>query len=438
MADAASPASPLQQEVAVLRQRVAALEAARTAQEARTQALQDAQELAEKVIETIRDPLLILQPDLRVEAANPAFYQLFQVHPADTLGWCIYDLGNGQWAIPALRTLLEDILPSQTVFHDFEVTHTFAQLGPRTMLLNARRVDHLQRILLAIEDITSRKHAETLLRAHAALLGTQVEDQTTALQQALAHLHREIAARQHREREAQRAQHFALLGRLAAGMSHEIRNPLGALVLHVDLLEEELRQPSAHSADEVAQALAEIKTQVARLEDLVQDYLSLVQVGHIERTPQDLTAVLHTWARAWQGLAAARGITLQVEGGAALGQVAFHGNTLHRALLNLVQNALDAMEPGGSVTLVGQPTATQVQIHVRDTGMGIPAERLATIFEPLYTTKPGGTGLGLYIVQEIVAAHAGQVTVASVEGQGTTVTVMLPRAADVPTRTPAG
>ena len=438
MADAASPASPLQQEVAVLRQRVAALEAARTAQEARTQALQDAQELAEKVIETIRDPLLILQPDLRVEAANPAFYQLFQVHPADTLGWCIYDLGNGQWAIPALRTLLEDILPSQTVFHDFEVSHTFAQLGPRTMLLNARRVDHLQRILLAIEDITSRKHAQTLLRAHAALLGTQVEDQTTALQQALAHLHREIAARQHREREAQRAQHFALLGRLAAGMSHEIRNPLGALVLHVDLLEEELRQPSAHSADEVAQALAEIKTQVARLEDLVQDYLSLVQVGHIERTPQDLTAVLHTWARAWQGLAAARGITLQVEGGAALGQVAFHGNTLHRALLNLVQNALDAMEPGGSVTLVGQPTATQVQIHVRDTGMGIPAERLATIFEPLYTTKPGGTGLGLYIVQEIVAAHAGQVTVASVEGQGTTVTVMLPRAADVPTRTPAG
>jgi two-component system, chemotaxis family, CheB/CheR fusion protein len=438
MADAASPASPLQQEVAVLRQRVAALEAARTAQEARTQALQDAQELAEKVIETIRDPLLILQPDLRVEAANPAFYQLFQVHPADTLGWCIYDLGNGQWAIPALRTLLEDILPSQTVFNDFEVSHTFAQLGPRTMLLNARRVDHLQLILLAMEDITSRKHAETLLRAHAALLGTQVEDQTAALQQALAHLHREIAARQHREREAQRAQHFALLGRLAAGMSHEIRNPLGALVLHVDLLEEELRQPSAHSADEVAQALAEIKTQVARLEDLVQDYLSLVQVGHIERTPQDLTAVLHTWARAWQGLAAARGITLQVEGGAALGQVAFHGNTLHRALLNLVQNALDAMEPGGSVTLVGQPTATQVQIHVRDTGMGIPAERLATIFEPLYTTKPGGTGLGLYIVQEIVAAHAGQVTVASVEGQGTTVTVMLPRAADVPTRTPAG
>jgi signal transduction histidine kinase len=170
----------------------------------------------------------------------------------------------------------------------------------------------------------------------------------------------------------------------------------------------------------------------------VQDYLSLARVEHMERTPQDLGAALHAWASAWQGLAAARGMALQVEGVAALGQVAFHGNTLHRALLNLVQNALDAMEPGGTVTLMGQDTSAHLQIQVRDTGMGIPATRLATIFEPLYTTKPGGTGLGLYIVQEIVAAHAGQVTVESVEGQGTTVTVTLPRTDDAPTRTPAG
>ena len=426
MADAASPASPLQQEVVVLRQRVAELEVAQRMQAQHTQVLRDAQELAEKIIETIRDPLLILQPDLRVQAANPAFYQLFQVQPADTLERRIYDLGNGQWAIPALRTLLEDILPRQTVFNDFEVSHTFAQLGPRTMLLNARRVDHLQLILLAIEDITSRKHAETLLRAHAALLHTHVEDQTAALQEALAHLSREIATRQHLEREAQRAQHFALLGRLAAGMSHEIRNPLGAVVLHVDLLEEELRQPSTNSAAEVAQALAEIKTNLARLDDLVQDYLSLLRVGHMERTPQDLGAALHAWASEWQGLAAARGMTLQVEGVAALGPVAYHSHTLHRALLNLVQNALDAMEPGGTVSLRGQPTATQVQLHVRDTGVGIPAERLATIFEPLYTTKPGGTGLGLYIVQEVVAAHGGQVTAESVVGQGSIFTVTLP------------
>jgi signal transduction histidine kinase len=430
MADATSPDSPLQQEVARLRRRVAALEAAQRTQAQRTQALSEAQELAEKVIETIRDPLLILHPDLRVQTANPAFYHLFQVHPADTLGRRIYDLGNGQWAIPELRILLEDILPSSTVFNDFEVSHTFPQLGPRTMLLNARRVDHLELILLAIEDMTSRKHAETLLRAHAVRLEDQAADQSAALEEALAHLHHEMATRQHVEREAQRAQHFALLGRLAAGMSHELRNPLAAALLHMELLEEELRQPSPDSTAELAQTLAEMRTQLARLEDLVQDHLSLVHLRQLVRTPQDLGAALQDWATTWQDLAAARGVTLQVEGVATLGQVAFHPTTLHRALLNLVQNALDAMGPGGILTIRGQATATHVQLHVQDTGVGISAAQRPRMFEPLYTTKPGGSGLGLYIVHEIVTAHAGQVTVESREGQGTTCTLTLPRTAE--------
>ena len=430
MADAPSPDNPLQQEVARLRRRVSALEAAQTAQAQRTQALSKAQELAEKVIETIRDPLLILHPDLRVQTANPAFYRLFQVHLTDTLGRYLYDLGNGQWAIPELRTLLEDILPQHTVFNDFEVSHTFPQLGPRTMLLNALRVDHLELILLAIEDITSRKYAETLLHAHAAWLSAQAADQSAALEEALNHLRRELAGRQHVEREAQRAQHFALLGRLAADVSHEIHNPLGAVVLHMDLLEEELRQPSPDSAAELAQTLAEIRTQLARLEDLVQDRLSLMRIGQLVRTLQDLGAALQAWATAWQELAAARGVTLQIEGVATLGQVAFHSTTLYRALLNLVQNALDAMEPGGTLSVRGQTTATQVQLHVQDTGVGIPAAQHARIFEPLYTTKPGGSGLGLYIVHEIAAAHAGCVTVASEEGQGTTFTLTLPLTAE--------
>jgi two-component system sensor histidine kinase FlrB len=116
-----------------------------------------------------------------------------------------------------------------------------------------------------------------------------------------------------------------------------------------------------------------------------------------------------------------------------LGLVAFHASTLRRALLNLVQNAVDAMPQGGTVTLEGQGTATQVRLCVQDTGGGIPAEHLEKIFEPLYTTKPGGTGLGLYIVQEIVRAHEGQITVESVVGQGTTFILTLPRRpSDVP------
>jgi signal transduction histidine kinase len=119
---------------------------------------------------------------------------------------------------------------------------------------------------------------------------------------------------------------------------------------------------------------------------------------------------------------------LRVEGIADLGTVAVHPSTLRRALLNLVQNALDAMPEGGTLTLRGAGTATHVQLQVCDTGSGIPAEQLAQIFEPLHTTKPEGTGLGLYITREIVAAHGGQIMVQSVVGQGTTFTLTLPRA----------
>jgi PAS domain S-box-containing protein len=279
-----------------------------------------------------------------------------------------------------------------------------------------------ERLLAIARDITERKAATQVLQQAHDLLEQRVQERTAAL-------HREMAERQRLEREAQRAQHFALLGQLAAGMSHEIRNPLGAVFLHVDVLAEELQAPAPDSPAAVAEALAEIKTHLARLDDLVQDYLTLVRVGAIEPTPQDVGAALQAWVGEWQGLASARGLTFQWDGLATLGAIPCHPSTLRRALLNVVQNAVEATPAGGTLTLTGLGTATHVQLAFRDTGNGIPTEQLARIFEPLYTTKPGGTGLGLYIVHEIVAAHAGQVTVESVAGQGTTVTVTLPRGA---------
>jgi two-component system sensor histidine kinase HydH len=248
------------------------------------------------------------------------------------------------------------------------------------------------------------------------------------VQERTAALNREMAERYRLEHEAQRAEHFALLGRLAAGVSHEIRNPLGAIFLHVDLLDEELHELRPNSAPLLA-ALTEIKTHLARLDDLVQDYLSLVRVAQIKCTPLDVGAAVQAWTQEWQELIIARGVTLRLEGLADLGQAVVHENTFHRAVLNLVQNALDAMPQGGTLHLMGRRTATHVQLQIQDTGSGISAENLPKIFDPLYTTKPGGTGLGLYIVQEIMAAHGGRVCVESIDGQGTTFTLTLPCAA---------
>jgi two-component system CheB/CheR fusion protein len=136
MDDAAPPPMPLPEDVAALRQRVAHLEAALTAQQHGAQALREAKDAAEQIVETVRDPLLVLTPDFRVQSANPAFYHLFQVRPTETVGQHIYHLGDGQWDIPALHTLLEEILPRETVFNDYEVTHDFE----RRLLLDSRVV----------------------------------------------------------------------------------------------------------------------------------------------------------------------------------------------------------------------------------------------------------------------------------------------------------
>jgi PAS domain S-box-containing protein len=268
-------------------------------------------------------------------------------------------------------------------------------------------------------ELVERQRAEAALAQAAATLEARVAERTAAL-------HREMAERQRLEQEAQRAQHFTLLGRLAAGVSHEIRNPLAAVFLQVDLLAEELREQAPASAALVAEPLTEVRTNLARIEDLVEDYLSLVRAAHVTLTPHDLGVALRDWMPEWQALAEAHDCVCHGEELAGLGMVVFHPNTLRRALLNLVQNALDAMPQGSTLTVRGQRTAADVRLAVQDTGSGIPPPQLATIFEPLYTTKPGGTGLGLYIVQEIVAAHGGQVTVESVIGQGTTFTVILP------------
>jgi PAS domain S-box-containing protein len=129
--------------------------------------LTKAQEFAESVINTIREPLIVLDQDLRVVSASRSFYDFFKVNPKETVGQLIYDLGNKHWDIPKLRELLETILPQKATFDNYEVEHDFATIGKRKMLLNARQIQRglgkERIILLAIEDITERKQAEVEL-----------------------------------------------------------------------------------------------------------------------------------------------------------------------------------------------------------------------------------------------------------------------------------
>jgi PAS domain S-box-containing protein len=134
--------------------------------------VEDIQTYAQNIVDTVREPLLILDTTLRVQSANRAFYQTFHVSPVETEGRLIYELGNGQWDIPDLRTLLEDIVPKSSVFDDFELEHTFPVIGRRVMLLNARKLQaghHGELLVLAMGDVTERRRAEEALLKAGAL-----------------------------------------------------------------------------------------------------------------------------------------------------------------------------------------------------------------------------------------------------------------------------
>src|SRR5687767_12480464 len=129
---------------------------------------EDIQNYAQNIVETVREPLLILDTTLRVRSGNRAFYQTFNVSLEETENHLIYELGNGQWDIPALRTLLEDIIPTSSAFDDFELEHDFPGIGRRVMLLNARKLQaghHGELLVLAMEDVTERRAAEADFKA---------------------------------------------------------------------------------------------------------------------------------------------------------------------------------------------------------------------------------------------------------------------------------
>jgi PAS domain S-box-containing protein len=155
-------------ELVGLRQQITNLDKSETERKRAEVAVREALRYAESIVETVREPLVVLNIDLKILSANRSFYNTFKVTPDETVGNFIYDLGDRQWDIPRLRTLFEDILPKNTKFDNFQVEHDFPIIGRKIMLLNARRIYRkdigTQLILLAIEDITERRRREEELK----------------------------------------------------------------------------------------------------------------------------------------------------------------------------------------------------------------------------------------------------------------------------------
>ena len=263
---------------------------------------------------------------------------------------------------------------------------TMSAAGLTTSTDSAQRVEELGRIILAYSEVT-----EKLQQSH---------DQ---LQQTVLRLRDELGEK---NRLLERKNRLAALGEMAAGMAHEIRNPLGGIQLYASLLAKNVAD-----RPESAQLVEKIAGGVRRLDGVVGQVLQFAREMRPHIAAADFRNIVEEAISLATKAIESRGVTIQLNGPATLPIQADPG-LIGQALLNLILNAVEAMEHGGTLTLkFGGPAqgAKQFWLTIEDTGPGIPAAILDRIFNPFFTTKDHGTGLGLAIVHRIIEAHDGTI-----------------------------
>ncbi|MBI3454279.1 MAG: PAS domain-containing protein [Candidatus Rokubacteria bacterium] len=229
------------------------------------------------------------------------------------------------------------------------------------------------------------------------------------------------------ELQLRRADKLAALGTLAAGVAHEVKNPLHALSLNLHLLAQELEAPQP-SKPELKVYLDILRSEIQRIHRIVENFLRFAKPSIPEIKPLDLNALAERVLSLVAFEAADHGVTIETEFDPALDSVPADEGQLAQVVLNLVINGLQAMPSGGVLTLATRRQKEWAELTVRDSGGGIRPELLPQIFDPYFTTRPGGVGLGLAIAHRIIEGHSGTIDVESKAGEGTVIIVRLPLA----------
>lgn len=373
-----------------------------------------ARNYAEAIVETIREPLIVLDAELRVVTANRTFYELFETRPDQTEGQPLFELSDGQWNLPQLREALEGVLRGNDQVQDFEVDRDFGRLGRKNLLLNARCMPPYPsapcQILLSLSDVTVRR----LLEEERAELLAQSE-----------------AARQDSE-AANRAKDEFL-----ATLSHELRTPLNPIIGFSQLLLRGKSDPTQTArALEVIQRCGRLQAQL--IDDMLDISRIIVGKLHVSMRQIDLVPVVGAAIEAVD--ASSRAKSIHIEAVCASTPLVMADSTrMQQVVWNLLINAVKFTPEGGRVEVHLEGISTGVRLRVSDTGIGIAPEFLPKMFERFVQADgspvraQGGLGLGLYLVRSLVELHGGTITAHSEgEGQGSVFTVELPAAPQQP------
>jgi two-component system CheB/CheR fusion protein len=371
----------------------------------------EAREYAESIINTVREPLIALDQDLRVVTASRSFYDVFKVKPEETVGQLIYDLGNKQWDIPKLRELLETILPQKATFDNYEVEHDFATIGRRIMLLNARQIKRVlgkeRVILLAIEDITARREIENgLEKAHEEL--------------------KELATELKRAARAK--------SEFLANMSHELRTPLNSINGFSEVLYDETFGPLNEKQKKYVNNVLTSGKHLLLLINQILD-TAKVEAGKMMLTLSSLPmkSLINEISLLVTDTVSKKKLHMLLEIAEDLPNIEADELKVKEIIYNLLSNAVKFTPEGGKIGVRAKKADSEIEIVVWDTGVGIAPENMGKIFEGFfrvdtpYSRVTEGTGLGLPLSRKLVELHGGTLSVES-EGlsKGASVRFTLP------------
>jgi PAS domain S-box-containing protein len=373
-----------------LEQRVVTLQTSETKLKQAEQAVLKAHRYAESIVETVREPLVVLDSNLRVLSANRSFFKIFKVAPEETGGKLIYEVGNNQWDILRLRELLEEIIPKNTSFDDFEVEHDFETIGHKTMLLNARRLpreqDEAQRILLAIEDVTMRRQAEKKLGESQANI---------------------------------RALNEQILNMLMV-VSHDVRSPLISIEATLKLL---MRGIYGKMDESVKNTVIDLYGRINKLQGVAEDCLgkSSAVKGTLdfEREVLDLREdIIDLILDEFSSEMVDQEIIIDNRLGAIPAyRIPINANRvwLKTVFRNLFGNAIKYGGKGSTIAFGFEDHGSYYKLNVHNSGEPIPEDYRDKLFTKFYRIGESskqdteGMGLGLYLVKEIIQKHGGDI-----------------------------